>query len=344
MPAHSKNDLLNKGYFGIRNKDWEGKIPTLQSKKINIYNRCSMMKSFKKIILIISSIIIFCAIGYKIWAQHKYIIFNEKASSTTELTNKKKKSYDELNYEKDLNNDGIREKINILFKYRENDDIQNYIITIKSKNKKYTFEKDEMYNIVPKIDFADFNINDKYVEFYIESDGPSDDPNFTVYRFDNDIKEICNISGAIDNYDGLGKIYTSYSRTHDKYKVLLSYYNINKKTLIFNSRSNIIGKKLQYNNSLILFTDSADIAGSNKINCESVISNDIKKDEIQNILDKYNKETIVKICNPNEILKIVDIDNTYHGNFKDGIERNIRIKVKTNDNKKGWLDWLNGGD
>ena len=242
-----------------------------------------------------------------------------------------------MNYEKDLNNDGIKEKINILFKYRENEnnDIQSYAITIESKNKKYTFEKNEMYNVISKINFADFNTNDKYIEFYIESDGPSDDPDSAVYRFDNDIKEICNISGTIDDYDGLGKIYTSYSRTNDKYRVLLSYYDINKKSLIFNSKGNIIGKKLQYNNPLILFTDSADIAGSNEINCESLISNDIKKDEMQDILNKYNKKTIVKVCDPNEILTILDIDNTYHGNFKNGIERNIRIKVKTIDNKEG---------
>ena len=58
---------------------------------------------------------------------------------------------------------------------------------------------------------------------------------------------------------------------------------------------------------------------------------------------KYLQKT-VKVCDPNEILTILDIDNTYHGNFKNGIERNIRIKVKTIDNKEGWLDWLNGGD
>jgi len=29
--VHSKNDLLNKGYIGIRNKDWGNMIPTLQT-------------------------------------------------------------------------------------------------------------------------------------------------------------------------------------------------------------------------------------------------------------------------------------------------------------------------
>jgi len=68
------------------------------------------------------------------------------------------------------------------------------------------------------------------------------------------------------------------------------------------------------------------------------------KKDIQEILDKYNKETIVKVCAPNEILTITDIDSTYHGKFKEGISRNIRIKVRTSDNKEGWLDCLNGGD
>ena len=301
------------------------------------------MKKFRKIIIILS-IIIFFVISYKVWTQQKHITVNEKAVNTTELTKKEKKSYNELNYKKDLNKAGTKEKINIIFKHKGNSNIQNYTITIESKGKKYTFEKNDIYNVFPKINFADFDANDKYIEFYIESDGPSDDPNATIYRFDNGIQEVGNISGTIDSYDEFGKIYTSYSKTHDKYKVLLSYYDINKRALVFNDKDNIIGKKLEYDNFLILFTDSADTRGLNKINCNSIIDNNMDKKEIQEILDRYNKETIVKVCAPNEILTITDIDSTYHGKFKEGISRNIRIKVKTSDNKEGWLDWLNGGD
>ncbi|KYH33288.1 hypothetical protein CLTEP_21460 [Clostridium tepidiprofundi DSM 19306] len=302
-----------------------------------------MMKNFKKIIIILS-IIIFLIISYNIWQQQKHITINEKIANTTKFSNKKRKSYDDLNYKRDLNKDGTKEEISIIFKHMENNSMQNYTITINTKGKKYTFKKDDIYNVFPKINFADFDINDKYIEFYIESDGPSDDPNSTIYRFDNDIKEICNIPGTIVSYDGFGKIYTTYSKTNDKYKVLLSYYDINEKKFVFNDKNNLIGKNLQYNNSLILFTDSADTSGVNKVICNSIIDNNMQKKEIQKLLDRYNKETIVKVCKPNEILTIVDIDNTYHGNFKNGNPKNIRIKVRTNDNKEGWLDWLNGGD
>lgn len=252
----------------------------------------------------------------------------------------------ELTFKRDLNKDDAEEIIKVTFNYDSqssgtNEKAQNYTILITSGSKQYSYESNGVNNVIPAVHFADFDINDNYIEFYINSEGPSDDPSSAIYRFDkNGIKKLRDTSGYITEYDGEGKIYTNFSKTSDKHSVVLSYYDIRKGSLSFVDKRNLMGRKLQFDNSLILFTDSADENGY----CKSYVDDNQGAEGINKVLASYDKDSIVKLSKPNEELKIVDIDNTYHGMFKEGRPRNIRIKVKAPDGKEGWLDWLNGGD
>lgn len=257
-------------------------------------------------------------------------------SDTLKVTN-------ESTYKRDLDNDGVEEMIKFTFYETQDSNIheQYYTITITSGPKHYTYKSDNDNNISNYVHFADFDTKDKSVEFYINSEGPSDDPSSSIYRFDKKgIRKVCITAGYVTEYDREGKIYTDYSKTHDKYGVLLSYYDIRKGSLVFAEKHSLIGKKLQFDNSLILFTDSAD----KKWHCESYVNDNQGMEEINKRLAGLDKENVAKICRPNEELIITDIDSTYHGMFKVGNPKNIRIKVKTPDGKEGWLDWLNGGD
>jgi hypothetical protein len=281
-------------------------------------------------------------IGYSIRPKSadstKPIATNGTKVSTSEINNSKPDT--EMTYKRDLNKDGVEETIKIIFQYEKPGTLKKYSIIITSDSRQYTYEAEDD-NIIANVKFADFDTKDKYIEFYINDDGPSGDPSSKIYRFDNgEIKKICATSGYIKEYNGEGQIYTDFSKTNDKFGVVLSYYDINKVKEVFSNKTDLIGKKLQYDNSLILFTDLAYKEGS----CQSYIDDNFGKENVQKIIAGYNKDTIVKVCEPNEALEIVDVDNTYHGLFKDGITRNIRIKVKTSDGKEGWLDWLNGGD
>lgn len=278
----------------------------------------------------------------------------EKATITTAKiitpSTTMKNNNQELNFKRDLDKDGIEEGIKIIFKFGNEGSsteevdmgkVKTYEIIITSGDKQYTYEAKNETNVIPQVKFADFDTKDKYIEFYINSEGPSDDHSSAIYKFDNNnIKKIYDTVGYIKEYDREGKIYTEFSKTCDKYAITLSYYDINKGKVEFINKESLKGRKLQYDNSLILFTDSA--YKSNHL--ISGLYDSMGKEEINKIISSYDKDSIVKVCEPNEVLTIIDIDNTYHSTFKEGRERNIRIKVRISDGKEGWLEWLNSGD
>ncbi|MFR3912114.1 MAG: hypothetical protein ACLTYB_13340, partial [Clostridium paraputrificum] len=124
-----------------------------------------MKKTYFGIIVIVA--IIFSLIGYTIKA--KSINDSTENNVSEENGNLENNKPDDVQvYKRDLNNDGIEETIKITFQY-EKDGIQNqkYLISIISSDKEYTFEEKDVIGIVPKVSFADFNIKDKYIEFYI---------------------------------------------------------------------------------------------------------------------------------------------------------------------------------
>ena len=165
----------------------------------------------------------------------------EKAKPTTTTSTAKittqsppmKNNNQELTFKRDLDKDGIEEAIMIIFKFENEGSVTKavvmqkakaYEIIITSGDKKCTYEAKNEDNVVPQVNFADFDTKDKYIEFYINSEGASGDPSSAVYRFDNNcIKKIYNTAGFINEYDREGKIYTEFSKTSDKYAITLSY-------------------------------------------------------------------------------------------------------------------------
>jgi DNA gyrase/topoisomerase IV subunit A len=250
------------------------------------------------------------------------------------LEAKDNKKY-EQSIEKDINNDGAKEKISVLFEGNEENYLDNYIITVSSKGKDYKIKGEET-NLNSGLFFADFNIDDNFTEFYITSNGPSDDPRTSIFRFNGDsIVEIMKLEAFITSYNGNGKIYTEFSKTNDKNKILISYYELGK-GVVHPDKKDVIGSYLQYDSNFKLF----------KTGKEGMSGIAIKDDEDLNkfIAEQTDKDQIVKVTKRNEKLRIVDVDYEAYSRFNVETIRNIPIKVEAEDGKQGWLMWLNGGD
>lgn len=226
----------------------------------------------------------------------------------------------------DLDNDGEEESIRAAFFEDQN----SFKISISSKGKEYNLEGYGAM-LIPRIFFADFDDTDEHVDFYVYDDGLSADPATTIYRLtDEGIKELIGLQGHITSYDGKGRIFTDYSKTYDKYKQVLSYYELDK-GVVYVPKEELVGRPLEYDKKLILYNQTEDSYGT--------LMSDV---DVDYFIDQIDKKYIAKVTEPNEALKIVDIDNSFQ-KMHEGVI-NIRIKVETPDGKQGWLEWMNGGD
>lgn len=242
------------------------------------------------------------------------------------LPDDQRKDYKQI-VEKDLNNDGIKEKI-ALYIYNTANHIDEYTIQIISKGKEYKFQgsSDNMYC---QLFFADFNTEDKSTEFYISYEGPSDDAGATIFSFTgNGIKKIMDLSGHVASYDGKNKIYADFSKSLDMNKIVLSYYKLGK-GVVFSDKKEVLGKYLKFPESITLHKSQI----GKSIFVDSKDSSELSLDN-----------ELVAITKPKENLKIIDIDYDFFANIDKTIVRNIPIKVETEAGKQGWLMWLNGGD
>ncbi|WBW99007.1 YARHG domain-containing protein [Oceanirhabdus sp. W0125-5] len=263
---------------------------------------------------------------------------NTNETNSTEKDDKRIKVA-ELNYYEDLDLDGNKEEINIVFKADDVDSSYRasaFIISIKKNGKKALHHEFNCYIWDYELKFI--SCKDK-MYFYVQDEGPSDDPNATIFELCEDgINVVLRVGGYIIDYDYDGNIYTSYSYTNDKNKVLLTYYNI-KDGLKHPSNDEIIGKILQYNCNMVLYKKK-NIAGGHRVSSISEEHAETLKREIA----ASNIDTgIVKIADINESVKIVEVDYDFYERFPNMV-RNIPIKVETKDGLSGWLFWLNGGD
>ncbi|KYH33285.1 hypothetical protein CLTEP_21430 [Clostridium tepidiprofundi DSM 19306] len=267
-------------------------------------------------------------------------LINEKYNNLYYLSGAKDNTY-EINTKMDLNNDGIKENINILFKKDPLNPSFNswheYDFTINSNGKKYTF-KDTESNLYANLFFADFDVNDNTTEFYLTSAGPSDDPTTTIFQLsENGIKKILTLQGFITGYDGKGNIYTDFSFTNDKNQILLSYYNL-KKGVQHPNNNEIIGKYLQYDYRLMLFKTQHGQYGIPGI---SPIGDSYYEENKEYLTKKVEDGELVKITDINEPLKIIYV---YYDESSPESIWNLPIRVETKDGLRGWLLYLNGGD
>lgn len=261
---------------------------------------------------------------------------NETEDVTKEITevdnNETKPKTEEINryYEKDINMDGTKEIIEVSF----GEEKSSFYISISCNGKKFNYEgfgciiTDELY-------FADFDHRDNYVEFYILDEGPSDDPRTNIFRLTGEgIKQILELDGYLTEYDGKGKIYTEFSKTYDKHKQLLAHYELDK-GVVYASKEDLQGKTLEYDIKLVIHKESLERTTHNT---RSVF--DFRDSEVNEWIKSWGDS--VRVTEPGEKLKILDIDNSDVREY--GKVRNIAIKVETTDGVQGWIGWLNGGD
>jgi hypothetical protein len=254
-----------------------------------------------------------------------------EVSSETETTEEESKEESiDKRFEKDINMDGTKEIIDIAFGKEKS----SFNISVNNNGKKFTYEgygcviTDELY-------FADLDDGDEYVEFYILDEGLSYDPTTYVFRLTGEgIKQIMELDGYLTGYDGKGKMYTEFSRTADKHKQLLAYYELDK-GVVYASKEDLYGKSLEYDITLVIHKEPLE---STARNSRSIFD---PEDEQLKIWAK-SSDASVRITEPGEKLKILDIDNSNAKEY--GKIRNIPIKVETTDGVQGWIGWLNGGD
>jgi hypothetical protein len=237
---------------------------------------------------------------------------------------------------KDINFDGQDETISSKFT-TENHYIK-YNISVTSLGKTYSISGDCGISVTPKLYFADFSLKVNYIDFYINYYVENDYAYTTIFRFDgNEIKKLIDIQGHIEAYDGNNNIYSELNRTTDKNKILISYYELGK-GVVYPSKNDIIDKYLQYEDKLLLFKDVKDKTGKGSAYMSYLASDD------SNWKKLYSSDQVIVESNPNEKLKILDIDyETYNINSTEKLVKNIPIKVQTEDGKIGWLVWMNGG-
>lgn len=251
---------------------------------------------------------------------------------TEEDKNENELKIDGINqhFEKDINMDGTKEIIDISFGKEKS----SFYISINCNGKKFNYEgfgciiTDELY-------IADLDDRDKYVEFYILDEGPSDDPRTYIFRLTGEgIKQIMELDGYLSKYDGKGKMYTEFCKTYDKYKQVLAHYDLDK-GVIYASKEELQGKTLEYDTKLVIHKEPLQ---STAHNSRSIF--DFDTSEVKEWVKEWGDS--VRVTEPGEKLKILDIDNSNVREY--GKVRNIAIKVETTDGVQGWIGWLNGGD
>jgi hypothetical protein len=244
-------------------------------------------------------------------------------------------------FEKDINNDAQKEIIKVVFNNNLAESSCKYTVTVTSGGKDYTIS-DETDNPLSNIYFADFNVKDNLYEFYFEQDGASDDPVTNIFMFDKVLKKDT-IDGFITSYDGAGRVLTEFSRTNDKNRLLLSYYQVGQ-GIILQPKNLLIGKYLQYDSKLILFNTVQDDSDK-EASFMSLAGSELSDDQLIQFIDRnYTKDQIAGIAKENEKLKVVDVDYDSYDRLSDPFMRNVPIKVQKEDGKKGWLVWMNLGD
>lgn len=237
--------------------------------------------------------------------------------------------------DKDLNGDQIADPISIECKKHVYNYLNDYKITVELGKKDLTY-KGSAANLNSGINFWPKYPDEGYQYFYLTADGPSDDPSAIIFELDKKgIRMIIEAYGIIKEFDMDGKLYTDYSRTQDKYKQLLSYYDLKKGNAVFIPKEQLVGKPLEYDHRLILFNDVKSKSRSFMSNVYSESDEDLKS-----TLSSYAKGEVAKVIEPHEKLTIMDIDRGDSGNHI----INVRIKVRCGDGTIGWLEWMNGGD
>ena len=141
------------------------------------------------------------------------------------------KNYKDFNY--DLDGDGNIDKITIQYDKELSKENGNDYYIFKLNGKQFTESEAN-----PQIYIVDLNEDDKNIEVVIFDEGPSDDPNYTVFsKSENKMKDSISIPGLKFKLDKNGKFYVSNSLTTEiSPEVYDKEYTINNGKVSFNDK------------------------------------------------------------------------------------------------------------
>ena len=220
------------------------------------------------------------------------------------------KNYKDFIY--DLDGDGTNEKITLSYKAGDVDNRVNYSVKLNGEVFSEGTSMDSIY-------IVDLNENDKNIEVVIFDDGPSDDPNYTIYsKNGSKMVELKNIGGyplkndkkgtvlVKDNYNGVTvpEIYFGYYKVQDG-KIEMKNVEVEKI------------KDIELKSSHLYF--------SKNYKDETKIFDELGKNDnnIENTLKKLDIEQL----NENTTFKIINITN----------ENEYKIYVELSDGRKGYI-------
>lgn len=252
-----------------------------------------------------------------------------------EKTTKDGRTYYTQRLDKDLNCDGVLEKITVCFYNYLTDPPQDSdsfdcceIEIMDATGKTYSLEIHET-NIFPSLRFADFDVNDNLLQFYINAAGPSADPSTWIYSFDGtQIISNMHMIGHITRYDGDSRLY-SFGRYN-----VNCYYDLNN-GLTPLPKENIVGTTITESYNIELFSKPRTGYTS------TMLSNPLTDPDY-----KYEgrfKEEYIGVIPADTPLLITDIEFAPYVDSDDDEYYSVPwLKVKTPENIEGWFCLMYG--
>ena len=234
----------------------------------------------------------------------------------------------------DLDNDKTEEQITAYFSSKEIIAINgespiNYYdtceILIVKLGEEYLFTW-SYEDMVPYLNFADFDSHDESIQFYLEGNGPSGDPYTQIFSFNGtQILKNVGFTGFITSYDGAGKIYS-----YDIYNVNCYYDLIDGLTPL--PKDSIVGTEIQRDFNILLCTKPGEGYTA------AILSYYYENDDFEHYIDSF-KDEFMRLVPANTPLIVLDIEflGLPWDSDSDKLYNVPWLKVKTPDGIEGWF-------
>ena len=233
----------------------------------------------------------------------------------------------------DLDGDGIDERIAAYFLFSRVDYMGNPVDFVNDyccSEIEITDGNDDVFTASPgcttyqdpALHFADFDIRDSLIQFYVEGDGhyDRDCPYTKIFSYDGaQIIENIFLPGNVTSYDGFGKIYSI-----ERYSINCFYDLYSGLTLL--PKENIIGTEIRRNISLLL------MALPETEYTRDFESSSYERDDWEYV--GLYEDDFICLVPPDTPLVVLDI-KVVEGFSWQGID--TWLKVQTPDGSEGWF-------
>ena len=198
-------------------------------------------------------------------------------------------------------------------------------IAILKGNKEYTAAW-TYDNMMPHINFAEFDTRSGLIHFYFDGDGPSGDPFTQIFCFDGaQIVKNTGFQGAVTRYDGMGRIYS-----YDIYSVNCYYDLTNGLTPL--PKDEIIGTEIQRDLNLLLCTKPG------KGFTAAALSYYYEEYGIENYIEPFRDEFICLVpANTNLVVIDIEFQRDPWNPNSDEMYNVPWLKVRLPDGTEGWF-------